>query len=130
MATGDHKWRAPVGSGRFPAVRALGISERLGWPFRSFALVTKSLVLVVQAGYQSNTRPAVTTPWRRVHDLNNVEPKLYAYDKATGALVAEVPLPSNASGAPITYMAGGKQYVVFPVGGANVTEELVALTLP
>jgi quinoprotein glucose dehydrogenase len=39
-------------------------------------------------------------------------------------------LPANASGAPMTYMAGDKQYVVFPIGGANITEELIALTLP
>jgi hypothetical protein len=30
----------------------------------------------------------------------------------------------------MTYMAGGKQYVAFPIGGANITEELIALTLP
>ncbi len=131
MATGEHRWRAPVGSGNtFPALRALGISERLGWPLRSFALVTKSLVLTVQAGYHTNTRSSPNAPRRRIHDLNNLEPKLYAYDKATGALLAEVVLPANAGGAPITYMAGGKQYVVFPVGGSNISEELVALALP
>ncbi len=92
--------------------------------------MTKSLLLVVQAGYHGNERPAPTAPHRRVFDLNVLEPRLYAYDKATGALLAEVPLPANASGAPMTYIAGGKQYVVFPVGGANVREELIALTLP
>ena len=30
----------------------------------------------------------------------------------------------------MTYMASGKQYVAFPVGGSNITEELIALTLP
>jgi quinoprotein glucose dehydrogenase len=130
MVTGDHRWRAPVGSGRFPTLGALGASERRGWPLRSFALVTRSLLLVVQSGYPSNPRPAATAPMRRVFDLNVLEPKLYAYDKATGALLAEVPLPANASGAPMTYLAGGKQYVVFPVGGANVREELVAVALP
>jgi len=57
-------------------------------------------------------------------------PRLYAYDKAGGRLLAEVTLPANATGAPMTYMAGGKQYVVFPVGGSNLTEELIALALP
>jgi glucose dehydrogenase len=65
-----------------------------------------------------------------VYDLNVREPKLYAYDKASGRLLAQVDLPANASGAPMTYMAGGKQYVAFPVGGSNVMEELVALALP
>jgi quinoprotein glucose dehydrogenase len=65
-----------------------------------------------------------------VYDLNILEPKLYAYDKASGRLVAELALPANASGAPMTYLAGGKQYVAFPVGGSNVPEELIAVALP
>jgi quinoprotein glucose dehydrogenase len=55
---------------------------------------------------------------------------LYVYDKTSGRLLAEIPLPANAGGAPMTYMAGGKQYVAFPVGGANIPEELIALSLP
>ena len=39
----------------------------------------------------------------------------------------EIDLPSNATGAPMTYMAGGKQYIVFPVGGGPVPEELIAV---
>ena len=65
-----------------------------------------------------------------MYELNVREPKLYAYDKASGRLLAEIDLPANASGAPMTYMAGGKQYVAFPIGGANITEELIALALP
>ncbi|MGH7353321.1 MAG: hypothetical protein ACRELS_01925 [Candidatus Rokuibacteriota bacterium] len=45
-------------------------------------------------------------------------------------LSAEVLLPTAASGAPMTYMAGGKQHVVFAVGGASIPEDLIALTLP
>jgi glucose dehydrogenase len=70
------------------------------------------------------------TPYREVYDLNIREPKLYAYDKTSGRLLDEVVLLANASGAPMTYMAGGKQYVAFPIGGANITEELIALRLP
>jgi quinoprotein glucose dehydrogenase len=131
MRTGDHLWRAPVGSGNsHPIVKQLGITERLGWPFRSFVLATKSLLLTVQSGYQTNQRPAASDPGRRIFDLNNLEPMLSAFDKATGALIAEIALPANASGAPITYMAGGKQYVAFPVGGSNIPEELIAVALP
>ena len=128
MSTGEHRWRSPVGTGEreHPAIRHLGIADRLGWPTRSFLLVTKSLLLVVQHGAQI-LRPA---PRRLEADLSNLEPKLYAYDKTSGRLLAEVPLPVNASGAPMTYMAGGKQYVASPVGGANIPEELIALSLP
>jgi quinoprotein glucose dehydrogenase len=131
LSSGDHRWRSPVGSGQFPALANLGISERLGWPFRSFVLATKTVLVVVQAGFLSNRRPAPFSRGRGdVFDLNIREPRLYVYDKATGRLLAEVELPANASGAPMTYLAGGKQFVAFPVGGANVTEELIALALP
>jgi len=128
MSTGEHRWRAPVGTGdrEHRAIQHLGIKDRLGWPTRSFALVTKSLLLVVQHGAQV-ARPA----FRRLEaELSNLEPKLYAFDKASGRLLAEIPLPTNASGAPMTYMAGGKQYVAFPTGGSNMPEELMALSLP
>jgi len=45
------------------------------------------------------------------------------------AQLAEIPLPANATGSPITYMAAGKQYIVFPVGGGPLVEELVAIAL-
>jgi quinoprotein glucose dehydrogenase len=38
-------------------------------------------------------------------------------------------LPANATGAPITYMAVGKQFVAFPVGGGGLVEELIAVAL-
>ena len=143
MSTGEHRWRAPVGSGKLFAGAPAPIlaiaaafpnlpipAERLGWATRSFVLVTKSLLLVVQQGYQDNQRPAPFSPQRRIWDLNNLEPKLYAYDKASGRLLAEIDLPANAGGAPMTYLAGGKQYVAFSIGGAGIPEELIALALP
>jgi quinoprotein glucose dehydrogenase len=128
MSTGEQRWRSPVGTGEreHPAIRHLGITDRLGWPTHSFALVTKSLLLVAQRATQA---PRMA-PRRLEAHLSNLEPKLYAYDKGSGRLLAEVPLPVNASGAPMTYMVGGKQYVAFPVGGANLPEELIALSLP
>ena len=38
-----------------------------------------------------------------------------AYDKATGEVVAEIELPSKTTGAPMTYMLDGKQYIVVAV---------------
>jgi quinoprotein glucose dehydrogenase len=132
MSRGEHRWRAPVGSGprNHPALALLNLTEPLGWPTRSFALVTRSLLLVAHLGYRGNSRPAPFSPRQRVSDLYNVDPKLHAYDKATGKLLAEIPLPANATGAPMTYMVNGKQHIAFPVGGANITEELIALRLP
>jgi len=132
MSRGEHRWRAPVGSGprNHPALALLNLTEPLGWPTRSFALATRSLLLVAHLGYRGNSRPAPFSPRQRVSDLYNVDPKLHAYDKATGKLLAEIPLPANATGAPMTYMVNGKQHIAFPVGGANITEELIALRLP
>ena len=130
MSSGEHRWRAPVGSGQHRAIRQLAIEGRFGWPTRSFVLATKTLLLVVQQGYQTRERSAPASSGRTVWDLSNLEPRLYAYDKANGRLLAEIALPANASGAPMTYMAAGKQYVVFPVGGSNIPEELIALALP
>jgi quinoprotein glucose dehydrogenase len=51
-------------------------------------------------------------------------------EKATCKVVGEVALPRNATGAPMTYMQNGKQFIVVPTGGANLPVELIALSLP
>ena len=114
MNTGEHRWRVPVGRGELLApVQQLGIRERLGFAGRSWALVTKTVMIVVQMGYYNA----------------NFSPHLWVYDKETGEMLAEIPLPANATGSPITYMTGGKQYIVFPVGGGPLVEELLAIAL-
>ena len=125
MNTGDHRWRIPVGrSSAMAAIQKLGIHEPLGLPFRSWIIVTKTVMIVVQAGYAD---PAHSVPG--VRDLNNLDPHLWIYDKASGEMLAEMELPANSTGAPVTYMAGGKQYIAFPVGGAAIAEELIAVSL-
>ena len=42
--------------------------------------------------------------------------KFRAFDKATGAVVWEIELPAGTTGAPMTYMFEGKQYIVVAVG--------------
>jgi quinoprotein glucose dehydrogenase len=129
MNTGEHRWRIPVGRGELiPTIRQLGVNERLGFPGRSWVLVTKTVMVVVQMGYYSSPRlpPGGT---RRIADLNNFDPHLWVYDKGSGEMLAEITLPANATGAPITYMAGGKQYIAFPVGGGPLVEELIAVAL-
>ena len=55
------------------------------------------------------------------------EPFLYAHDAKTGAVLAEVKLPGGVFGGIMTYRAGGKQFVVAPIGGAGLPAELVAV---
>src|SRR6185295_1534925 len=122
MNSGEHRWRIPVGRGAAMAsVSKLNISENLGLPSRSWALVTKTVMVVVQLGYYSPPRfvPGLNLP---IRDLHNRDPHLCVYDKTSGEMLAEIELPANATGAPMTYMAGGKQFIVFPVGGAKLTE--------
>ncbi len=129
MNSGEHRWRIPVGrSEAMGSIQKLGIHERLGLSNRSWALVTKTVLIVVQAGYFGPSRfvPGLNLP---IRDLHNLDPHLWAYDKTSGEMLAEIELPANASGAPITYMAGGKQYIAFPVGGGPLVEELIAVSL-
>jgi quinoprotein glucose dehydrogenase len=44
-------------------------------------------------------------------------------------LLAEIALPANATGSPITYLSGGRQLIVFAVGGGPLVEELIAVGL-
>ena len=58
------------------------------------------------------------------------EPVLRAYDKRTGDVVHEVRLPGGPTiGFPITYMAGGRQYIVVAALDEENVAELVAFTL-
>ena len=126
MNKGEHRWRIPVGrSEAMDAIRKLGIHDQLGLPFRSWALVTKTVMIVVQVGYYDPS-PGISTygSWK----LHNFDPHLWVYDKANGKMLAEIALPANATGAPITYLAGSKQYIAFPVGGGTIAEELIAVS--
>ncbi len=56
-------------------------------------------------------------------------PKFRAFDKRTGEMVWEKELPLGPAAAPMTYMSGGKQYVVLAVG-SGLDTELIAYALP
>jgi glucose dehydrogenase len=55
---------------------------------------------------------------------------LRAYDKATGKEVGAVWMAAPESGSPMTYLAGGKQYIVLAISGGNYSGEYVAFTTP
>jgi quinoprotein glucose dehydrogenase len=132
LTDGSRAWMTPVGSGPrdHPALKGLNL-PRLGWPSRGAPLVTKTLLFIGQEP-------------RRLHDRNRPSPrgngvraffepreaKLFVFDKSTGEPIAEIDLPTNATGAPMTYLADGRQFIVVPVGGANLPAELVALSVP
>jgi quinoprotein glucose dehydrogenase len=131
LNTGEHAWTVPLGEGprRHRRLAALDL-PRLGSERRGFPLVTRTLLFAAQEGRVVNVRWSYDRPWVRIFTFANTEPALEVFDKATGALLARIELPANAQGALMTYMMRGRQYIVFPVGGANLPAELIALSLP
>ncbi len=131
LNTGDHAWTVPLGEGprNHPSLAHLNL-PRLGSERRGFPLVTSTLLFAAQEGRALGRRQAQDRPWVRIFTWDVYEPTLQVFDKATGALIAQVELPANAQGALMTYMVRGRQYIVMPVGGANLPAELIALTLP
>lgn len=126
LNTGDHRWMAPMGDlGRSnPVLQRLGLPP-VGRAARGHVLLTKTLLIVGQEGNTQRGEGA-TVPGGFVV----LDPKLCAYDKATGKVVGEVALPRNATAAPMTYMMDGQQFIVVATGGANLPAELIAFRLP
>lgn len=109
LNTGEYVWRVPLGE--YPELTKKGIpitgTENYGGP-------------VVTAGglvFIAGTR----------------DEKIRAFDKDTGQVVWEYQLPAGGFATPITYMAGGKQFVVIAAGGARGLKaggKYVAFALP
>jgi quinoprotein glucose dehydrogenase len=55
---------------------------------------------------------------------------LRAYEKTNGKEVGAVWMAAPQSGSPMTYLAGGKQYIVVAISGGNYSGEYVAFALP
>jgi quinoprotein glucose dehydrogenase len=56
-----------------------------------------------------------------------------AYDKATGQIIWETAIPAGTqTSLPMTYMHGGRQYIVFTAGNASTSTpaQLVAYAIP
>jgi quinoprotein glucose dehydrogenase len=130
LNTGEHVWMSPVGNGPrdFSALRGLDLPP-LGWNRRTFPLLTKTLLFGAQMGIVLD-RAVSARGNAMTYNSETHEAYLRAFDPATGALVAEIALPGNATGNPMTYMAGGRQFIVVPIGGVSQPAELVALSLP
>jgi quinoprotein glucose dehydrogenase len=130
---GDLVWMVPNGEGprNHPLLKPLNLPP-LGNPGRSAPLVTKTLLFVgegdpIMSSLGSRLRPEMPA---------SIAPgaggrKFRAYDKATGAILWETELPAGTTGAPMTYMFEGKQYVVVAIGSREAhSAEHIALSLP
>src|SRR5436190_1758443 len=130
---GDQVWMVPNGDGprNHPLLKPLNLPP-LGNPGRSAPLVTKTLLFVgegspIMSSLGSRLRPEMPASLAPGAGGN----KFRAYDKATGAILWETELPAGTTGAPMTYMFAGKQYVVVAIGSREAhSAEYVALSLP
>jgi quinoprotein glucose dehydrogenase len=100
-----------------PALKGVDVGRtgRSGQP--PGALVTKTLVIAAEPGYGP-------TPNGERGSM------LRAYDKATGRRLAALQLPAPQSGSPMTYMLGGRQYLVIAVSSGDYPGELIAYRVP
>ena len=130
MQTGEHAWMTPVGRGyeQLPQFRGRDMPP-MGIPSRTFVVATSKLLLAAQEGINLVVG---TSPERNAarYQASPYLPALRAFDLDTGALIGEVQLPGNATGALMAYEINGKPFIVIPVGGAGLPAQLVALTLP
>jgi quinoprotein glucose dehydrogenase len=111
LNTGDHVWVAPHGEGPRQRIIDLGIPDPgpVGSASRTGPVLTKTLLFIAQ---QDGGRSVMR-----------------AFDKQTGAVVHEFDLPSVPTATPMTYMAGGKQYIAIALGGGTAST-LVSYALP
>ena len=114
---GEHVWEVVNGGDGprdHPALKGLDLPP-LGTNTRAGALVTKTVLFVTEGSGRTGSATGGGN-------------KLRAFDKATGAVLAEFVLPDHATGVPMTYMVEGKQYVVVAIGSSPA--QFVAFSLP
>jgi quinoprotein glucose dehydrogenase len=113
MNKGEHVFQIPNGPtpkeiAEHPKLKGLDIPPT-GRATRAPLLVTKTLLFAAEG-------------WGGA-------PALRAHDKATGEVLAEIPLPGAVGGLPMTYAIDGKQFIVLSTAGERGAQ-LVALSLP
>jgi quinoprotein glucose dehydrogenase len=119
MNSGDHLWMVPNGDGPqgHPLLKDLGLPP-LGQAGRVAPLLTKSFLFLGEGDMVGLSIPKLSGG-----------PMVRAYDKNTGAVVWEADLGAGTTSPPISYMFGGKQYILVSVGGVDHPAELVAMSL-
>ncbi len=121
LGRGEIVWRIPHGATsdhvrNHPALEGVEI-PRTGRSGQVGTLVTRTLLIAGDGG-------ATTGPDGRRGAM------LRAYDKATGREVGAVRMPARQTGSPMTYLQGGRQYVVVAISGGGHAGELRAFRLP
>ncbi|WP_028666555.1 outer membrane protein assembly factor BamB family protein [Runella zeae] len=96
LNTGKHRWQVPLGE--YPELTKKGMAptgtDNYGGP-----LVTASGLLFIAASRDE---------------------KIRAFDKKTGKILWEYPLPAGGYASPSTYVVNNKQYIVIACGGGKL----------
>jgi quinoprotein glucose dehydrogenase len=111
LSTGDFAWQVTLGE--YPELTARGVPQT-GTESIGGTIVTAGGLVFIAA-----------TKDERIH----------AFDKQTGKLLWEHPLPAGGYATPSTYMVNGRQYVVIAAGGVGkmgtkAGDAFVAFALP
>jgi quinoprotein glucose dehydrogenase len=126
LGRGEIVWQVPHGDGprNHPAIKHLGLgplgAAANGVFSNGGGVLTKELFFVIQAQED---------PRNRAMRMGKTG-FLRAFDKATGELLLEREIDATPHGTPMTYLDGGKQYIVLAVGGMGQKSELLAFALP
>jgi quinoprotein glucose dehydrogenase len=123
----------PNGDGprHHPLLKPLNLPP-LGNPGRSAPLLTRTLLFVGEGDPIMSSLGSRLPPQMPASLAPGAGGRKFrAYDKSTGAVLWETELPSGTTGAPMTYLFQGKQYIVVAVGSReDRSAEFVALSLP
>ncbi len=120
MNKGTQVWMAANGNGprNHPLLKDLNLPP-LGNQGRPAPLLTKTLLFLADSSDAVMGQAGISGP-----------AKFRVFDKANGKVITELDLPVGATGGPMTYLDGGKQYIVIPVGGKTYGAGWIAFSLP
>ena len=129
---GDIAWMVPHGDGprNHPLLKPLNLPP-LGNPGRGGLFVTKTLLFAGEGDpvmVRAGSRLPAEMPLSIAPGAGGK--KFRAFDKATGAVLWETEFTAGTTGAPMTYLFEGKQFIVVAIGGVEQGAEYVALSLP
>ena len=96
LNTGEYSWKVPLGE--YPELAANGMNN---------------------TGSENYGGPIVTDGGLVFIGASNFDRKFHAFDSRTGELLWETLLPYSGNATPITYQAGGRQFVVIAAGGGR-----------
>ncbi len=113
LNSGEYRWRRPLGGAPGPAGGGGGA--------------------VARTGVENLGGPRVT-PEGLLFAAGTRDERIRAFDAADGRLLWEHPLPAGGYAAPVTYEAGGRQFVLIACGGGHFGtrpgDAYVAFALP